>query len=251
MVEHCVGEGDIVAVGGRCASSRPPTDGTAGRTAPASIGAIIACMFDVDEFLDDCIRANQEDKPQLAIKELLERAMSDPAVLASALPPERAEITPLHALPELTVLKVVWTPGMTFRPHNHAMWAAIGIYTGGEDNDSSGATTPGWCRAAASSLSVGDTVLLGGDVIHAVTNPTQGARRRRSTSTAATCSAPYAANGIRRRSTSSSTTCRPRSSTSRTRTGCSSPLPADEDDRHRRLRLRRIEHRQGPGGASR
>ena len=39
-------------------------------------------MFDVDTFLDDCIRANQEDKPQLAIKELLERAMSDPAALA-------------------------------------------------------------------------------------------------------------------------------------------------------------------------
>ena len=34
-------------------------------------------MFDVDEFLDDCIRANGEDKPQLAIKELIERAVAD------------------------------------------------------------------------------------------------------------------------------------------------------------------------------
>ena len=57
-------------------------------------------MFDVDTFLDDCIRANQEDKPQLAIKELLERAMSDPGALADALPPERAEIMPLHRSPD-------------------------------------------------------------------------------------------------------------------------------------------------------
>ena len=67
-------------------------------------------MFDVDEFLDDCIRFNQEDKPHLAIKELLERAMSEPAALASALLFERAEITPLHAPPELTVLKVGGRP---------------------------------------------------------------------------------------------------------------------------------------------
>ena len=129
-------------------------------------------MFDVDEFLDDCIRANQEDKPQLAIKELLERAMSDPAALATALPPERAEITPLHASPELTVLKVVWTPGMMFRPHNHAMWAAIGIYTGGEDNEFFRREGGGLTPSGGRSLHVGDTVLLGGDVIHAVTNPT-------------------------------------------------------------------------------
>ena len=130
-------------------------------------------MFDVDEFLDDCVRANQGDKPQLAIKELLERAISDPAVLASALPPERAEITPLYASPELTVLKVVWTPGMTFRPHNHAMWAAIGIYTGGEDNDFFRREDAHLVPSGGRSLHIGDTVLLGGDVIHAVTNPTE------------------------------------------------------------------------------
>jgi len=129
-------------------------------------------MFDVDGFLDDCIRANQEDKPQLAIKELLERTMADPGAVAEALPPERAEITPLHRSPELTVLKVVWTPGMTFRPHNHAMWASIGIYTGGEDNEFFRRDGSGLVPSGGRSLQVGDTVLLGGDVIHAVTNPT-------------------------------------------------------------------------------
>lgn len=130
-------------------------------------------MFDVDAFLDDCIRANQQDKPQLAIKELLERAMADPASVAESLPPERAEITPLHRSPRLTVLKVVWTPGMTFQPHNHAMWASIGIYTGGEDNEFFRRGGPGLVPSGGRSLHVGDTVLLGSDVIHAVTNPTR------------------------------------------------------------------------------
>jgi len=125
-------------------------------------------MFDVDAFLDDCLRANQEGTPQLAIKELLERTMSDPGAVAGAMPPERAEITPLHRAPDLTVLKVVWTPGMTFRPHNHAMWAAIGIYTGGEDNEFFRRGAPGLVPSGGRSLRVGDTVLLGGDVIHAV-----------------------------------------------------------------------------------
>jgi predicted metal-dependent enzyme (double-stranded beta helix superfamily) len=129
-------------------------------------------MFDVDEFLDDCIRANQEDKPQLAIKELLERAMSEPSAVASALPPDRATITSLHVSPELTVLKVVWTPGMYFRPHDHAMWAAIGIYTGGEENEFFRRDGVGLVPSGGRSLHVGDTVLLGSDTVHAVTNPT-------------------------------------------------------------------------------
>ena len=71
------------------------------------------------------------------------------------------------------MLKVVWTPGMTFRPHNHAMWAAIGIYTGGEDNEFFRREGGGLTPSGGRSLHVGDTVLLGGDVIHAVTNPTK------------------------------------------------------------------------------
>ena len=52
------------------------------------------------------------------------------------------------------------------------MWAAIGIYTGGEDNEFF-RPAGGWRPAAAGSARRGDTVLLGGDVIHAVTNPTR------------------------------------------------------------------------------
>lgn len=64
---------------------------------------------------------------------------------------------------------------MTLLPHNHQMWAVIGIYTGREDNIF-------WRRlpggeggkveaAGAKALSEKDAEPLGRDVIHSVTNP--------------------------------------------------------------------------------
>ena len=47
-------------------------------------------MFDLDTFIADCLTANQEAQPRLAIKEVLDRAVSMPAEVAAALPPDRA-----------------------------------------------------------------------------------------------------------------------------------------------------------------
>jgi predicted metal-dependent enzyme (double-stranded beta helix superfamily) len=72
------------------------------------------------------------------------------------------------------VLNVVWAPWMTVVPHDHRMWAVIGIYTGREDNIfwRRVAGPPGRVEAAgAKALSVRDAVPLGHDVIHSVTNP--------------------------------------------------------------------------------
>src|SRR5687767_12786284 len=91
-------------------------------------------MFSVEEFVADCRAAIAADVDLVGVKRVLERAVGDPAAVAAALPVERAEILPLYVSPELTVLKVVWAPGMSFRPHNHLMWAAIGLYMGQEDN---------------------------------------------------------------------------------------------------------------------
>jgi len=128
-------------------------------------------MFDVDDLIAACLAAGQEPEPRQALKEVLARAVSDPG-LAEALPPTRAEIVPLHVGDDLTILKVVWAPGMSVGPHDHRTWAAIGVYTGGEDNAfyrRNGATIAG---SGGRELRPGDVCLLGDDVIHAVTNPT-------------------------------------------------------------------------------
>jgi predicted metal-dependent enzyme (double-stranded beta helix superfamily) len=128
-------------------------------------------MFDIDDFISECLRAVTEDQPRHAVKEVLERATSSPEQVARALPATRAELVPLHTSPELSVLKVVWAPGMRFRPHDHLMWAAIGLYGGQEDNTFYRRSADGIVESGGRELQVGDVALLGDDTIHAVTNP--------------------------------------------------------------------------------
>jgi predicted metal-dependent enzyme (double-stranded beta helix superfamily) len=129
-------------------------------------------MFDVDSFVARCVAAVGEAEPRSAVKEVLAEAMADPVAVARSLPPTRAEIVRLHVSPEVTVLKVVWAPGMRFGPHDHRMWAAIGVYSGGEDNAFFRRTPGTLTGAGGKSLRPGDVALLGDDAIHAVTNPT-------------------------------------------------------------------------------
>ena len=132
-------------------------------------------MFDVDQLIADCRAAVRADSTHKSVREVVARAVAEPsAVVAGLGEPKRAEIRKLHCSEELTILNVIWGPGMTIMPHNHLMWAVIGIYTGREDNIF-------WRRipevagkieaAGAKSLGPGDAEPLGRDIIHTVTNP--------------------------------------------------------------------------------
>jgi predicted metal-dependent enzyme (double-stranded beta helix superfamily) len=128
-------------------------------------------MFDLDEFIEDCRRALTETEPRSAVKQVLERAVSDPAAVTDALPADRAEIVPLYAAEDLTILKVVWAPKMHFRPHNHLMWACIGLYGGQEDNTFYRRNGSGITVSGGREIDTGEVALLGDDTIHAVSNP--------------------------------------------------------------------------------
>ncbi|MGZ9033618.1 MAG: hypothetical protein ACXW25_04290 [Rhodospirillales bacterium] len=92
-------------------------------------------MFDLDQFIAYCTTALAEAAPQSAIRETMARAVADPAAVLNGLgEPKRAGIQKLFHSASLTVLNVVWAPRMTLLPHDHRMWAVIGIYTGREDN---------------------------------------------------------------------------------------------------------------------
>jgi predicted metal-dependent enzyme (double-stranded beta helix superfamily) len=133
-------------------------------------------MFDLDQFIADCHIAISADPTHKSVREMVARAISDPsAVIAGLGEPERAGVQKLYGSDELTILNVIWGPGMTIMPHNHLMWAVIGVYTGREDNIF-------WRRlpgenggkieaAGAKSLAQRDAEPLGRDIIHTVTNP--------------------------------------------------------------------------------
>ena len=91
--------------------------------------------FDIDRFVEDCRQAVAQDPSHKAMREVVARAVRDPAaVLAGLGEPTRAGVQRIHRSPTLTILNLVWGPMMTLMPHNHRMWAVIGIYTGREDN---------------------------------------------------------------------------------------------------------------------
>jgi len=92
-------------------------------------------MFDLDRVIADCHEAVAADPSHKGVREVVARAVSDPAAVVGGLgEPRRAEVQRLYSSEELTILNVVWGPRMTIMPHNHLMWAVIGIYTGREDN---------------------------------------------------------------------------------------------------------------------
>ncbi|HEY6253614.1 MAG TPA: hypothetical protein VI685_26960 [Candidatus Angelobacter sp.] len=132
-------------------------------------------MFELNQFVSDCRAALKENQAQSAVREVVARAVSDPASVLKAIgEPQRAEMQTLYRADDLTILNVIWAPWMTLLPHNHQMWAIIGIYTGREDNIF-------WRRlpgnagkveaAGAKALCEKDAQPLGRDIIHSVTNP--------------------------------------------------------------------------------
>jgi predicted metal-dependent enzyme (double-stranded beta helix superfamily) len=129
-------------------------------------------MFDLDAFVADCRAALRESTPEVAVKELVERAVAHPAEAERALgTPSAAGVRALHRSPELTILNVVWTPGMAIYPHDHRMWAVIGLYGGREDNTFYRRSPEGLVVAGGKALETRDTALLGKSVVHAVANP--------------------------------------------------------------------------------
>ena len=133
-------------------------------------------MFELDQFIADCRAALTSDAPHKAVREVVARAVSEPAAVLRALgEPRRAELRKLYCSGELTVLNVIWAPGMTLLPHDHRMWAVTGIYTGREDNifwrRIPGAPAGRVEAASARALREKDAEPLGHQVIHSVTNP--------------------------------------------------------------------------------
>src|SRR5262245_621521 len=132
-------------------------------------------MFELERFTAECQAAVTGGSALPGVREAVARAVGDPTAVLKALgEPVRAEIRTLHRAADLTILNVIWGPRMTVMPHNHNMWAVIGIYTGREDNilwrrlpEAAGGRIE---AAGAKALGERDAFPLGRDIIHSVTN---------------------------------------------------------------------------------
>ena len=132
-------------------------------------------MFDTERFIADCCVAGASSG-LCGVLEVVSRAVSNPAEILAALgEPRRAGVQVLYRSTALTVFNLIWGPQMCQLPHDHRMWAVIGIYTGREDNifwrRPTGNPNGRIEAAGAKALSEREAVPLGPEIIHSVINP--------------------------------------------------------------------------------
>jgi predicted metal-dependent enzyme (double-stranded beta helix superfamily) len=131
-------------------------------------------MSAIEEFVAQCSIAVKEDREHGAVKEVVERAVGDRHLLEEL--PLEADVKILHSAEDLTILHVVMAerPVGAGRPipHNHLMWALIGVTHGSEENEffrRSGQTIEPWVRGRV--IREGEVLMMGDDTIHSVKNP--------------------------------------------------------------------------------
>jgi len=132
-------------------------------------------MFNVEQFVQAC----QGQSPS-TIKELLADALGDPESIKHALDAvgrgknvgegSMGDLVIFRA-PHLTILKAAVPAGLKSPPHNHLMWAVIGVYDGQENNTFYRRQGDSLVEAGGKDLQVSDVLVLGEEAIHAIHNP--------------------------------------------------------------------------------
>src|SRR3979490_3074324 len=99
-----------------------------------STGSKETIMFDLDQFIAD-LRAPLGERSRQPMKEVVARAISDPAALMRGIgEPDKPGVQVLHKSPDLTGMNLLRAPRQIALPHAHRMAAVIGMYAGREDN---------------------------------------------------------------------------------------------------------------------
>ena len=129
-------------------------------------------MFESEQFIGECRAALAESDVHGAITEIVQKAVSEPGQVIGALgEPQLAGVETIYRAPDLTILNVLWGPHMNIHPHDHQMWAVIGIYGGREDNKFYRRSEDGLTQHGLKQLDTKDTASLGETIIHSVSNP--------------------------------------------------------------------------------
>lgn len=129
-------------------------------------------MFEAEQLIEECRTALGESDVHGAIEAIVKKAVSQPGQVVRALgEPQLAGVDTLYRAPDLTILNVMWGPHMDLHPHDHRMWAVIGIYAGRENNKFYRRSKGGLTQHGLKGLDVKDTIPLGDTIIHSVSNP--------------------------------------------------------------------------------
>ena len=122
--------------------------------------------FSLQQFIASCRAAPGVQ----AVAALMREAVQDPEAISAALaatPGDRV----LHQTSQLTVLNVVVPAGYRSPPHDHSIWAIVGIYEGQEDNVFYRNLGDRLAESERHEVRAPGVLVLGGTTIHAISNP--------------------------------------------------------------------------------
>ena len=126
--------------------------------------------FERERFVEEVRRALPGG--QAAVDEVIARAVARPVevVREFGAPDERAADL-LYRDADLSIFNIVLPPNSSVAPHDHLMWASIGVYAGREDNIMWRRAGESITQISTASLGVKDVFSLPADAIHSMTNP--------------------------------------------------------------------------------
>lgn len=127
--------------------------------------------FELAAFIEDCKAARAESDPVSAVCELLRRVLDDTSAVKRGLQGQPAGEGQLYCTEDLTILNVTLPAGLKTAPHDHTMWAVIGIYEGQEDNVFFRETQTGLVQSREIAVKPGDVLSISPTDIHAIANP--------------------------------------------------------------------------------
>ena len=129
----------------------------------------IDMSFSLTEFVRYARSAAADTRPVAAVKTLMSQTFADPQVIAKAVGSFISADECLYEDDEVSVYWVRFAPHELVPPHNHRMHAFLGVYEGIEVNLLYRQAESGQLELVKRRvLNPGDTMVLGGDGIHAV-----------------------------------------------------------------------------------
>jgi len=132
-------------------------------------------MFDLQDFIASCRGLVGAPDGARRVLDLMRSCLGDAEGIKQVVVPSesgRAILdAPLYRSAELTILNVTLYPHFASPPHDHRMWAVVGIYAGQENNTFYRRSGQSLDEVNRREIRAGDAVLLGPDVIHAIENP--------------------------------------------------------------------------------
>ena len=132
-------------------------------------------MFDLQDFIASCKRLVGAPDGDRRVLDLMRSVVSDGEGVKKVVFPSQSGQAildiPLFRSPDLTILNATLYPDFASPPHDHRMWAVVGIYQGRENNVFYRRSGKVLNEVNRREICAGDAVLLGSDVIHAIGNP--------------------------------------------------------------------------------